>query len=136
MTIERAGSCLCGKVRYVTSAEFELVGNCHCNTCKKATGGAFESFAIIDQEHFVLTAGDEGLAEYRISAKAKKTFCATCGTPLYNRHRLVPGKLIVHLGTLDEPMAVSPSVNLYCETMLPWVAEMASLRNFQQGFDR
>ena len=130
------GSCLCGVVKYTASSDFELVGNCHCNTCKKITGSAFEAFAVISRESFSLSAGEDSLVEYKISPKAKKHFCGICGTPVYNLLRLVPGKLIVHVGTLDEPGRLTPAVNLYCESMLPWVAEIQSLKNFAKGFSR
>ena len=130
------GCCLCGAVKYVTSSEFDMVGNCHCNICKKITGSVFEAFAVIAQESFTLLAGEDSLVEYKISPKVKKYFCGTCGTPVFNQHRLAPGKLIVHVGTLDDPTGVTPTLNLYCESMLPWVAEIMSLKNFDQGFSR
>jgi len=130
------GSCLCGAVKYATSSDFEMVGNCHCNTCEKITGSAFEAFAVIPRESFTLMEGEDALVEYKISPKVKKHFCGTCGTPVFNQHRLAPGKLIVHLGTLDDPTGVTPTLNLYCESMLPWVAEITSRKNFDQGFTR
>jgi len=130
------GSCLCGAVKYATSSDFEMVGNCHCNTCKKITGSAFEAFAVIPRESFTLLAGEDSLVEYKISPKLKKHFCGTCGTPVFNQHRLAPGKRIVHVGTLDDPTCVAPTLNLYCESMLPWVAKITSLKNFDQGFTR
>lgn len=130
------GSCLCGAVKYVTSSEFDMVGNCHCNICKKITGSVFEAFAVIAQESFTLLAGEDSLVEYKISPKVKKYFCGTCGTPVFNQHRLAPGKRIVHVGTLDDPTGVAPTLNLYCESMLPWVAEITSLKNFDQGYTR
>ena len=130
------GSCFCGAVKYATSSEFEMVGNCHCNTCKKTTGSAFEVFAVIDRKSFTLLASEDSLVKYKISPKAKKHFCGICGTPIFNQHRLAPGKLILHVGTLDEPARITPAVNLYCESMLPWLAEVTSLKNFEQGFTR
>lgn len=135
MTMQATGSCLCGTVKYIVTGDFELSGNCHCNTCKKMTGSAFEAFAIIDRENFTFLEGEASLVPYKISPKAKKHFCGTCGTPVFNRHRLAPGKLIVHVGTLDEPGRVVPAVNLYWESMLPWLAEISSLKNFDQGFN-
>jgi len=113
-----------------------MSGNCHCNICKKITGGAFEAFAIIDQDRLKFVQGEQEVVEYKISAKAKKYFCGTCGTPVYNRYRPIPGKLVVHIGTLDDPASVAPTFNLYCENMLPWVAELSSLKNFAQGFNQ
>ncbi len=35
------GGCVCGKVRYSADAEPIFVGVCHCTTCQKASGSAF-----------------------------------------------------------------------------------------------
>ncbi len=136
MTIKATGSCLCGAVKYTTSTDFEFSGNCHCNTCKKATGGPFEVFAIIDEKSLHLTQGKGALVGYLISQKAKKHFCGTCGTPIFNQHKRAPGKLIVYVGSLDDPQCVTPAVNLHCENMLPWVADIASIKSFDKGFTK
>jgi hypothetical protein len=135
MTMQATGSCLCGTVKYIVTADFEMSGNCHCNTCRKITGSAFEAFAIIDRANFTCLEGEAAQVQYKISPKAKKHFCGTCGTPVFNQLRLAPGKLIVHVGTLDDPTRVAPAFNLYCESMLPWVAEISSLKSFDQGFN-
>ena len=136
MTTHATGSCLCGKVTYSTSAAFEIVGACHCNTCKKITGAAFEIFAIIDEKNIQLTQGKDNLNEYLISPKAKKHFCSSCGTPIFNLHRLAPGKLIVHVGSLDKPEQVTPLINIHCEKMLPWLRDIASIKSFDQGLTK
>ena len=136
MTTKITGSCLCGAVKYATNADFEMSGICHCNTCKKTTGGSFKVFAIIDEKNIHLTQGQDALNEYLISPKSKKFFCGTCGTPIFNLHKLAPGKLIVHVGTLDNPQCVSPAVNIHCENMLPWVTSIDSIKSFEKGFTR
>ena len=130
------GSCLCGAIKYTLRSEPQMILNCHCSTCKKNTGAAFESVLVIDESGFEISAGKELLTCYAISRKARKHFCSRCGTPLYNRHRLAPGKVIVHLGSLDDPSGVVPSVNLHAADMLDWVPGIASLRTFDEGFTR
>ena len=35
------GRCLCGNVTYEFEGEPESMKNCHCNTCRRVTGSAF-----------------------------------------------------------------------------------------------
>lgn len=130
------GSCLCGSIKYQTSAGFEMTGNCHCNTCKKITGGPFESFAVINDAFFELCQGQDQLVSYPISEKAEKHFCGTCGTPIYNQHVMLPGKLIVHIGSLDDPTSLTPVFNLHCENMLPWVSTIGEIKSFDKSIKR
>jgi len=130
------GSCLCGSIKYQTSAGFEMTGNCHCDTCKKITGGPFESFAVINETHFELLQGQGQLASYPISKKAEKKFCSTCGTPIYNKHIVLPGKLIVHIGSIDDSSSLSPTFNLHCENMLLWVSAIGKIKSFDKSSEQ
>ncbi len=130
------GSCLCGSVKYTLNSEPQMALNCHCNICKKITGSAFESVLLIDQADFEINQGKDHLTVYQISKKAKKHFCNRCGTPIYNLHRLAPGKAIVHIGSLDDPTCIEPSINLHAENMLPWMLTIRDMKTFAQGLER
>jgi len=136
MTKNLTGSCLCGSVKYSLHTEPQMVLNCHCSTCKKNTGAVFETILVVDEAGFQINEGEELLTCFEISRKARKHFCSQCGTPIYNRHRLARGKAIVHLGSLDEPTAVTPSVNLHAAGMLKWVPSLGEMRTCDKGFQR
>lgn len=134
MSENPTGSCLCKSVQYTVTAPFRMAVNCHCNTCKKITGAAFEALALVEEERLEITRGKELLTTYRIGELAKKHFCSRCGTPIYNLHVKVPGQALIHIGSLDNPGAVTPSANIWCESMLPWVKSLGELKSFDQGF--
>lgn len=136
MQTELNGSCLCGAVKYSLKSEPQMAFNCHCRTCRKMTGSAFEAVVLIDEAGFKIGQGEDCLTVYQISRKARKHFCNRCGTPIYNRHRLAPGKVIVHIGSLDDPARIKPSVNLHAQDMLPWVTAIGEMETFERGFER
>ncbi len=129
----KTGSCLCKTVKYVINDEIKGAGNCHCNICRKTTGGAFFSVVMVGKNDFALTAGEGALSRHEISDLATKYFCNLCGSPIYNEHKGYPELLMVPLGSLDEPMDVTPGMNIFCESMLPWVKSIGELINFEQG---
>ena len=45
------GSCLCGGVRYETTAPLQGASHCHCSMCRKAHGAAFGSYGVEVLEH-------------------------------------------------------------------------------------
>ena len=127
------GSCLCRTVKYIIKGKIKTVVNCHCNTCKKITGGAFETLAFIDENHLEIIEGQETLTSYQVSEMAIKHFCRTCGTPMFILHKKYPGNSMIQVGSFDDPSLVTPAINVYCENMLPWVKEIADLKCFERG---
>lgn len=126
------GSCLCNSVKYTVHEKIKSVANCHCKTCKKITGAAFETIAVIDEKSLEIVEGGELLSAYEISDTAKKHFCSNCGTPIYNLLIAYPGRCMVQVGSLDHPELVTPAVNVFCESMLPWVKGIADLKCFEK----
>jgi hypothetical protein len=41
------GSCLCQRIRYEITSPLGRIVNCHCSTCRKATGAAFRTRASV-----------------------------------------------------------------------------------------
>lgn len=41
------GSCLCGEIRYVTDGDIVGINYCHCVQCRKASGTAFATNAVV-----------------------------------------------------------------------------------------
>ena len=134
MTEQPSGSCLCQSIRYRIETPFQMTVLCHCNRCKKITGGAFEALTLVEENTLTFTCGKELLTNYRISELSSKNFCSKCGTPIYNLHAKLPGKALIHIGSLDDPTIVSPTVNIFCESMLPWVKDIGSLKSFPREF--
>jgi hypothetical protein len=47
---ELKGGCLCGAVRYTTTAEPVGSGVCHCRDCQRFTGSAFGALVYVPKE--------------------------------------------------------------------------------------
>jgi hypothetical protein len=126
------GSCLCNAVKYIINGPIKAAANCHCNSCKKTTGSVFATVAIIDENNLEIIEGQDALTTYQVSEKAMKHFCSTCGTPIFNLHKKYPGHCMVAVGSLDEPSLVAPAINIFCESMMPWVKSIADLQCFEK----
>lgn len=119
------GGCLCGRRHYEFDADLGAVGLCHCNMCKKATGGAFALLARIPQEDLHWT--NQRPSVYRSSPIATRGFCPDCGTPLYLNY---DGDHFIRLtiGSFDHPERVpGPDGHYGIESRLPWVDCWADL---------
>jgi hypothetical protein len=136
MTTAITGSCCCEAVQYRITSDITMAVNCHCNRCKKAGGGAFSSIAVVREKHLEFTSGEERLTTYQLGDNVAKHFCSLCGTSIFNRNRRYPGRCMVALGSLDNPAAIVPSVNVHCENQLRWVILDGKMENFEQDYSR
>ena len=103
MTTAITGSCFCKTVQYRIKSAISMAVNCHCNNCKKISGGAFASLAVVREKHLEITSGEESLATYQLSENLKKHFCSRCGTKLFLTFERFPGAVGVYGGTFDDP---------------------------------
>ena len=126
------GSCACKAVQYAVDGRIKSVVNCHCNLCKKITGGAFETIALVSERNLEITSGEDYLIRYALTENADKYFCRVCGTPIYNQNKRVPGNSMIHVGSLDAPNSLSPKINLHCKSMLSWVRDITALENYEE----
>lgn len=128
------GSCYCKAVQYRITSAIPLAVNCHCNSCKKAGGGAFSSLAVVRERRLEIISGEEDLAGFRLGEDVVKHFCRQCGTAIFNRNNRYPGRCMVAIGSLDNPSLVPPTANIHCESMLDWVKLDESMQNFEKDY--
>lgn len=77
--IDKAGSCLCGTIRWRALGPMRNIIACHCVQCRK-TSGHFSAYSSLDHDEIVIE-GD--VTWYRSSAEAQRGFCATCGSVMF-----------------------------------------------------
>ena len=117
---ERAGSCLCGAVRYRLSAAPLGINLCHCRQCRKASGTAFASNAAIPRDAFHIDAGADSIAQYASSEGKRRHFCGRCGSPLFSSYDADSSVVYVRIGTLDDDDSLTPDVHIHVASKAPW----------------
>ncbi len=118
------GGCLCGRRRYHFDADPVAVGLCHCNMCKKATGGPFAILVRVRQADLHWEADRPAI--YRSSPIAVRGFCPDCGSPLLLDYD-GDAYLRLTVGSLDQAEQVEPEGHYGIESRLPWVNCWADL---------
>lgn len=92
------GGCACGAVRFEASQPPVRVGLCHCMTCRRKHGSAFNPFVVFKAED-VLVAGS--LRAWRSSEHASRFSCETCASPICQQED-EGGEIELHLGSFDD----------------------------------
>ena len=118
------GGCLCGAIRYQVDRVFDVI-YCHCNQCRRSSGGPVLLNAGISGNAFRLTKGSP--RAYRTSDSGRSFFCETCGSGLYGEYSAPnhpfasDGRYFsVRVGTFDEPDRVRPQIHQFVESKLSW----------------
>ena len=119
MTIK--GGCVCGAVTYEITGEPMFVGHCACENCQKSTGTGHNSIAAYPDAqvtvHGEVTSyvgkGDSGQA-------TMAQFCPICGSRLFSRPSVMPGVVMVSLGTMDADAALEPTMLIYGKRRRAW----------------
>jgi len=114
-----AGGCQCGAVRFET----KLIGRasiCHCRMCQKAFGSFFGPLVTSHDGRW--TRGEPKW--FQSSNRARRAFCAECGTPLAYQTKY---GLELAIGAFDHPTRVAPVIQVNLTDKLPFFDTLHTL---------
>jgi hypothetical protein len=122
------GGCLCGAVRYESTAEPIITRVCWCRTCQyvaagNATVNVFfktESFTVRGETRTYSSSADSGNL-------IRRSFCPQCGTPLFTQADVRPHVIGARAGTLDDPNHAQPAVTIWTSSAPRWACISESL---------
>lgn len=125
-----AGGCHCGAVRYSADSELKHSSVCHCESCRRTTGGLTTAWLGYPSEGLKV----EGEASvYSSSEGVERHFCGKCGTSLfYFNEPMMPGVVDILTVTLDEPASLAPQLHVNVADALPWEAGLEELPKFER----
>ena len=127
----RSGQCLCGAIRYQLSGEPKSVALCHCSDCRRSAGAPMVAWAMFPEASLTLTQGTP--KTINSSGTAMRSFCADCGSGLFYRNeKNLPGIVDVQSGTLDDPNALPPAVQVQTAERLGWMKQFQDLPEFER----
>nr|POE53320.1 er membrane protein complex subunit 7 like [Quercus suber] len=128
--VEAQSSCLCGAVKYSFTGAPLMNVVCHCTSCQKLSGSAFQANSMIPETAFQLLSGAESVRHYEDMGDSgntvKRSFCGTCGSSIFARPTAedLKGLVIIMTGTLEEgpgKAALMPSKEFYCKRRRGWM---------------
>ena len=110
------GGCRCGKIRLTAAGATRNVANCHCASCRKATGAAFATYVDFDRTAVRI---DGEIRAYESSPGVERLFCGACGAPIAYREKEAD-EINLHIGVFDEPKNFRPREDVHEEERV-WV---------------
>lgn len=133
MNVVFSGGCLCGAVRYESSAEPVVNGHCYCEDCRKSSGTGHCSHLGVPDAAFSVT------GEVRFYDKpadsgniVSRGFCPTCGSAVYSTNSGMAGMAFVRASSLDDPEVFQPQLIVYTSRAPSWAVMDPALPGFAE----
>jgi hypothetical protein len=116
----RNGSCLCGDVTFEVEGPFVRVSQCHCETCKRISGGVGTATGRVPTSAVRIVTGRDLIRTYQPDDGTAKSFCGVCGTNLFGSGWPDSEMTGVRLAALDPPFDGQPDMHIWVRSVAPW----------------
>lgn len=124
------GGCYCGKVRYRVDGDPVYVAICNCTDCRKHAGAPMVCWSAFQRDQVTIEGETSTFAS---SENATRQFCGACGTSFaYENEAILPGLIDIQTGTMDDPEALPPAVQVQTADRLNWMKGIADLPCFER----
>jgi hypothetical protein len=119
------GRCHCGHVRFVAEFPSRFVAHCHCESCRRAHGAAFVTWAGFMAPQVHVLEGADALVAHASSPGTRRLFCRLCGTKVFFESERWPGETHVTLSAFDEPLDREPAGHAFYAEHVRWLPALA-----------
>jgi hypothetical protein len=116
------GGCLCGKARFAIDADKPLrVRQCWCRLCQYLSAGGGAINATFPKQAITVTGETAVFTSIADSgATLHRTFCPSCGAPLFSEAEPRPHLITVRAGALDDPELAKPGAIIWTKMAPTW----------------
>jgi hypothetical protein len=115
--------CACGAIKFEFNTDPSFIANCHCNDCKRASGGEMATFFAVPEDDFTLLSGKPKPFHYIANSgkSLDRNFCPECGSRVFTSNLAsFPKTVFVQLGSLDRPDLVAPKLEMFTTRRMAW----------------
>ena len=129
------GACLCGKVEFEITGEFEHFFLCHCSRCRKTSGSAHGANLFSKSAALKFNSGEELVKSFKVEGtRFTTTFCSECGSKL---PKDFGGKIIqVPAGALNDDVHIKPSAHIFYGSRANWDEHLESIHKYDEGIKK
>ena len=129
-----SGGCACGAIRYEGDADPLVIMNCHCRDCQKASGSAYAAIVVVPKAAIQIRGEPRYHKVVGQSGKAtERGFCPSCGSPLTITSERRPDIFGLQAGSLDDPSAYRPMMDVFTSSAQPWDTMDPKLQKYSHG---
>ena len=98
----------------------ETLRHCHCESCKKLSGGVGTVNGRAPSTAIRIVAGEELVRTYQPAEGSAKTFCLACGSNLFGGGWPDSETASVRASALDDEFDARPSAHIFVRSVAAW----------------
>ena len=116
-----AGGCLCGAVRFRSTAPPIATRYCWCRDCQHIAGGNATVNVLFPSDAVTIEGDLTGYESLAASGnRMLRRFCPNCGSPIASQTEARPHILIIRAGALDDPNLAEPAGSIWVSSAPRW----------------
>ena len=123
------GGCGCRAIRYKASGSPVMVAYCHCADCRTSSGSVVSVLAGFRRTAFELLIGSP--SSFSSTPEVKRSFCNTCGTPLFYENQSFAENIYIHIGSFDHPEELPPDRHTWVSDRVSWHEIKDNLKQYE-----
>ncbi len=126
------GSCLCGKVKFELSGEFQSFFLCHCTRCQKDSGSLHAANLFAKGGLLTWLQGESNVKIYQYpNSLHTKSFCQNCGSALPVFSESI-NCVVVPAGSMDSAVPISPTAKIFVANTARWSKHITCVPSFDE----
>jgi hypothetical protein len=110
------GGCACGQLTFRAQGRPKRVGLCHCMTCRKISGSAFNAFVIYPVDRVEIS-GE--IRSWSATPESERCFCPLCASQVFDRDS--GDEIEIKLGAFDQPDLFTPTYEAWTIRRESWL---------------
>jgi len=127
----RNGGCRCKAIRFTLTAEPVSTRVCWCRDCQFWAAGNSAVNIIVPQAAVQVDGTPTRYDSLADSGhRMRRSFCATCGTPVFSQSLENTDYLVIRVGALDDASDLRPDVTIWTDSAPDWAVIDPALPSF------
>lgn len=107
------GGCYCGKIVYQVQLPVKWCAHCHCTQCRHTQAAPLVTWFGVDKTQFDLVKGEQDIAWFDSSEKARRGHCIHCGTPLFFEGEKWPDEVHITRESTQQDIHQKPQIHVF-----------------------
>ena len=133
MSVGFSGSCLCGAVTYKSSADPQMIANCHCVDCRKSSGTGHCTNLVIPEAAFSISGKTASFDKKTDSGNmVTRHFCPNCGSPAYTVNSSMARMVFPLASLLDDRSEMVVGLTVYASRATSWDPIADGIPSFEE----